>query len=214
MMVSSTAHDRAHRDPGRGWQLQSDRYAVESQLKYRGLPPQLTSSRSSRTRRTARFRWTRSSAPFRARRPPRAGAVARRAIPHRPGVRPREIAARPCRGRSWASTRPCGRQPPAAAARQRRDFAVWCHYKYMNRGRAGSGCFVHDRHARTQRPGFAGWWGNNPDVRFRMVRSSTRRPARTVAAFESAISAWPRCGRPSTKFSGPRCPPCARNPKP
>ncbi len=150
----------------------SDRYAVESQLTYRGLPPQHTlievppdepdgtvsmgaieRAIAEHGRRLALVLWPgvqyRTGQAFDlaeiARLAHAAGAIAGFDLAHAAGnltLRLHDSGA---------------------------DFAVWCHYKYMNSGPgAVAGCFVHERHARTARPRFAGWWGNDAAVRFRM----------------------------------------------
>ncbi|AQQ52534.1 kynureninase [Planococcus lenghuensis] len=48
------------------------------------------------------------------------------------------------------------------------DFAVWCHYKYMNAGPGSAGgLYIHERHHGRQ-PGLSGWFGSDKTKQFDM----------------------------------------------
>lgn len=52
------------------------------------------------------------------------------------------------------------------------DFAAWCSYKYLNAGPGSvSGIYIHQQYAGDiQYPRMGGWWGNDEKTRFKMEK--------------------------------------------
>ncbi len=150
----------------------SDRYAVESQLKYRGLPPEHTLIEVQPDNEDGTFSMAAIERAIREN-------GKRLALVLWPGVQYRtgqafdleEIAriAHDVGAIAGFDLAHAVGNLPLRLHDSGADFAVWCHYKYMNSGPgAVAGGFVHERHARTDRPRFAGWWGHQQSTRFRM----------------------------------------------
>ena len=150
----------------------SDRYAVESQLKYRGLPPHLTLIEVEPDEPDGTFSMQAIERAI-GEHGPKLALILWPGVQYRTGQAfdLKEITrlghgAGAIVGFDLAHA--IG-NVPLQLHDSGADFAVWCHYKYLNAGPgAVAGCFVHERHAHTARPRFAGWWGNDKAERFKM----------------------------------------------
>ena len=69
---------------------------------------------------------------------------------------------------------------PHALDRDGADFAFWCHYKWLNAGPGAVGGLYLNRRHFGRAPGLAGWWGVRADRRFAM--SEQHEPAAGAAA--------------------------------
>jgi kynureninase len=153
----------------------SDRYAVQSQLKYHGFTPQTgllelplrPGEVTHRTEDILQFIETRGS---------EIALVLLSGVNYYtgqyfdiPAITAAAHAAGCCVG--WDLAHAAGNLP-LQLHNWDVDFAAWCSYKYLNAGPGGlSGVFVHERHAENfDLPRFAGWWGHDQQTRFTMPR--------------------------------------------
>jgi len=87
------------------------------------------------------------------------------------------------------------------------DFACWCSYKYLNSGPGGvAGIYIHEKHATNKNiPRFAGWWGHNKELRFKMEKGFdpiptaeswqlSNAPILSMAAHKAAIDMFDEVG--------------------
>ncbi|MEO8087700.1 MAG: kynureninase [Bacteroidota bacterium] len=86
------------------------------------------------------------------------------------------------------------------------DYACFCSYKYLNAGPGSvSGIFVHEKNLGKNLPQFAGWWGNDPETRFKMPRkfepvkaasawALSNDPVLSMAALKSSLDIFDEAG--------------------
>ena len=67
------------------------------------------------------------------------------------------------------------------------DFALWCNYKYLSGGPGAiAGLYINSRHF-SRGPGLSGWWGNRKDTQFEL--RGTFEPADNAGGWQTGTGA-------------------------
>jgi kynureninase len=156
----------------------SDRYAVESQLRWHGLDPREALLELQSRPGGFELDWERYQALL-AEQGDRIALVLLPGVQYLTGER-LDVAAYTAAAQRYGCrvgfdlAHAIG-NVPLAMHDSSADFAVWCSYKYLNAGPgAVGGCFVHRRHgAADHLPRLAGWWGHDRARRFLMEPTFT-----------------------------------------